>query len=202
MRMGVCLTFGLAAALAVSPNVMTVTNLRCEYQTNPLGVDVPNPRLFWKLESPMRGQRQTAYQILVASSADVLAKDKGDLWDSGKVASDETIQIPYRGQPLKSSQQVFWKVRVWDKDGKASAWSQPASWTMGVLNDADRPSPGGFGVAGWQAQWIGATATNSATLLLRREFMVKPARSAPSRMFAVSASTRCRSTAARWATIC
>jgi hypothetical protein len=136
--------------------------LRCEYAQNPLGVDVANPRLFWKLESATRGQRQTAYQILVSSQADLLAKNKSDLWDSGKVVSDETIQIPYSGQPLKSSQQVFWKVRVWDKDGKTSTWSPPASWIMGLLKPED-----------WQARWI-AAQTNHPTLMLRREFTVKP----------------------------
>jgi alpha-L-rhamnosidase len=130
--------------------------LHCEYARNPLGVDVANPRLFWKLESTTRGQRQTAYQILVSTEADLLAKNKGDLWDSGKVVSDETIQIPYSGQPLKSSQQVFWKVRVWDKDGKTSAWSPPAFWIMGLLKPED-----------WQARWI-AAQTNHPTLMLRR----------------------------------
>jgi alpha-L-rhamnosidase len=141
---------------------VTVTDLRCEYVSNPLGVDVATPRLFWKLESSTRAQRQTAYRILVASSGRSLAQDKSDLWDSGRVASDETIQIPYQGKPLKSAQQVFWKVRVWDKDGRGSAWSQPASWTMGLLSEAD-----------WQARWI-AARTDSETLLLRRDFTVKP----------------------------
>ena len=85
------------------------------------------------------------------------------MWDSGKVVSDETIQIPYAGAALKSSQQVFWKVRVWDKDGKVSAWSKPATWTMGVLQNSD-----------WHAKWIGAADTNIPSLLLRREFTVKP----------------------------
>ncbi len=146
---------------AAARNLIPV-ELRCEYMQNPLGVDVTHPRLFWKLQSSMRDQQQIAYRILVASSADGLDKDKGDLWDSKKVASDETIQIPYRGLALKSSQQVFWKVRVWDKDGNASAWSRAASWTMGLLNEED-----------WHARWVGA-ATNNQTLLLRREFIVKP----------------------------
>ena len=141
----------------------TVADLRCDYAVNPLGVDSANPRLFWELESNTRGQRQTAYQILVGSSKKNLARDNGDLWDSGKVVSDETIQIFYAGAALKSSQQVFWKVRAWDKDGKVSAWSKPATWTMGVLNDSD-----------WQAKWIGAADTNIPSLLLRREFTVKP----------------------------
>ena len=121
---------------------LTPADLRCDYAVNPLGVDSPNPRLFWTVESKERGQQQTAYQILVASRRAPLKQDQGDLWDSGKVASDETIQIPYAGQPLKSSQQVFWKVRVWDANGKASAWSQPAHWTMGVARTP----------ADWQAQ--------------------------------------------------
>jgi len=104
----------------------TVADLRCDYAVNPLGVDSANPRLFWKLASGARGQRQTAYQILAASSEKNLARGTGDLWDSGKVDSAETIQIPYSGAVLKSSQQVFWKVRAWDKDGKISAWSKPA----------------------------------------------------------------------------
>lgn len=138
--------------------------LRCEYVVNPLGVDMPQPRLFWKLESNTRGARQTAYQILTASSVGLLAQDKGDLWDSGRVRSDETIHVRYQGEPLQSSQQVFWKVRVWDQDQRPSEWSTTGKWTMGLL---DAPN--------WAAaKWIGITETNAATTLLRREFAVKP----------------------------
>ena len=129
---------------------LTPTELRCEYAKNPLGVDVAGPRLFWKLESDVRSQRQSAFQILVASSLKNLAQDKGDLWNSGKVESDQTIHISYKGLPLKSSQQVFWKVRLWDKDGKVSSWSRPATWTMGILSEAD-----------WKARWIGAEAESN-----------------------------------------
>ncbi len=147
----------IPAKAALSP-----ANLRCEYAVNPMGVDAPNPRLFWTVESKERGQKQTAYEILAASSPELLAQDKGDLWDSGKVASEETIQIPYVGRPLESSQPVFWKVRVWDANGSRSAWSCPAGWTMGILKPSD-----------WNAKWI-AGATNWETVLLRREFVVKP----------------------------
>src|SRR5215469_10330324 len=109
---GLC--FALSPALGHS---LKVTELRCEYARNPLGVDSPAPRLFWTLESSVRGQRQTAYQILVASSQSSLSQDRGDLWDTGKVESDETVQIPYAGTALTSAQKVFWKVRSWDKDG-------------------------------------------------------------------------------------
>lgn len=139
-----------------------VTGLRCDYASNPLGVDAVPPRLFWRIESSRRGWRQSAYRILVASSERLLAQNRGDLWDTGEVASEETIQIPYRGRPLRSAEQVFWKVRVWDQDGKPSAWSRPASWTMGLLSEAD-----------WQGRWI-TTHASSETLLLRREFTVRP----------------------------
>ena len=129
---------------------LAVTALRCEYAVEPLGVDVPNPRLFWKVEGHARGQRQTAYEILAASSAELLAEGKADLWSTGKVASDATTHIRYAGKALKSSQLVVWKVRAWDKDGKASGWSRPASWTMGLMADGD-----------WEANWIGAAATNT-----------------------------------------
>ncbi len=157
------LPFSLVAGLvlpvsaALSPNA-----LRCESTADAVGVDVPSPRLFWKLESTTRSAWQVAYEILVASSAQALAANQGDLWDSGRVESDETIQIPYAGRALQSSQQVFWKVRVWDQTAETSSWSEPASWTMGILSDAD-----------WREKWI-AAATNNQSLLLRREFTVKP----------------------------
>lgn len=143
---------------------LTVTDLRCDYVVNPLGVDSVPPRLFWKLEGSKNGERQTAYQILVATSEKNLRANQGDLWDSGKVLSDETIQIPYAGQKLISSQQVFWKVRAWNQNDQPSSWSQPATWTMGQLAPAD-----------WQAKWIGTTDTNLPSLLLRHDFSVKPA---------------------------
>jgi len=126
-----------------------VENLRCEYLQNPLGIDVVKPRLSWITESNQRGWMQSAYQILVASSEDILKQDKGDLWDSGKIQSDRSIHVVYAGRKLESCQRCYWKVRVWDKKGKVSAWSQPALWTMGLLKPED-----------WQgAQWIGLEQT-------------------------------------------
>jgi hypothetical protein len=154
----------LAQPVAAQQAIGTLSpaQLRCEYAVDPLGVDVAQPRLYWTVTSELRGDLQSAYQILVASSADLLAQDQGDLWDSGQVESDETAHVAYGGKPLKTSQQVFWKVRVWDKDGKPSAWSKPATWTMGVMGDRD-----------WRAKWIVAPWESEA-LLLRREFDVKP----------------------------
>jgi alpha-L-rhamnosidase len=151
------LSVAFAAHAALTP-----TDLRCDYAVNPLGVDSQTPRLFWKLQSADRNQNQTAYEILVSSSEKNLARNDGDLWDSGKKNSDETIQIDYAGKKLNSFQQVFWKVRIWGARGKISE-SKPATWTMGVLQNSD-----------WRAQWISAPETNFPSTLLRREFVVKP----------------------------
>jgi hypothetical protein len=151
-------------ALLALPRVvaMHVTTLKCEYAVNPLGVDAAWPRLSWQVASDERGQLQTAAQVLVASSRELLAADHGDLWDSGKVPGAATVAVPYTGRALSSSQQVFWKVRAWDRDGKTTAWSETATWTMGLLVPTD-----------WQAAWIAAPASTE-TLLLRNEFTVKP----------------------------
>ena len=129
--------FVLAFVPTFSHAALSAADLRCDYAVNPLGVDSPNPRLFWTVADKERGQKQTAWQILAASSPALLNQDKGDLWNSGRIDSDDTIQIPYAGQPLKSSQEVFWKVKVWDVNGKASTWSKSAHWTMGLLNPGD-----------------------------------------------------------------
>ena len=139
-----------------------VTDLRCEFSVDPLGIDVAQPRLFWCVASDERGQRQTAWQVLAASSPQVLAQDRGDLWDSGRVSSDETTSIPYRGAPLASSQRVYWKVRAWDRDGLETSWSASATWTMGLLAPTD-----------WRGEWIAAPGATES-LLLRHEFSVKP----------------------------
>ena len=128
------------------------TSLQCEYKTEPLGIDVAQPRLTWTLEQSdpaSRGKAQTAYQILVTDSMEFSAKDEGNLWDSGKVTSSETSNVEYAGKPLKSDQDCFWKVRVWDQDGKASDWSRPARWSMGLLGSED-----------WKASWIEAPFRN------------------------------------------
>jgi alpha-L-rhamnosidase len=120
--------------------------LRCEYKLDPQGIDVRQPRLSWIItaDEGARNVRQSQYQILVASTRAKLDADKGDLWDSGLVQSEETIHIVYGGKPLQSEMQCWWKVRSWDGDGAASAWSEPAMWSMGLLDAND-----------WKAKWIG-----------------------------------------------
>ena len=155
---GVCLTtlalagLGWLGSLAADAADLRPAELRCEYLQNPLGIDVLQPRLSWKLEAlvPARGVRQTAYRVLVANSPEVLARDEGNLWDSGKVDADRSSQVVYVGQPLASRTICHWKVKVWHglgavegaAAGKESAWSQPAQWSMGLLQPED-----------WSAQW-------------------------------------------------
>ena len=122
-------------------------DLRCEYRKNPLGIDALEPRLSWILRVPdptARWQVQTAYQILAASSEELLRKDYGDLWDSGKVESNHSVQVSYKGKPLVSRNRVWWKVRVWDNAGGPSSWSESAFWSMGLLKAED-----------WKAKWVG-----------------------------------------------
>src|SRR5450756_2425442 len=129
-------------AAAVRPR-----QLRCEYRVNPQGIDATEPRLSWVLTAvnpKARGLRQTAYRILVASSDTALHANTGDLWDSGKTASPESIHVVYRGKALNSGAQAYWKVQVWDQDGQASEWSAEAQWSMGLLRAQD-----------FQGAWIG-----------------------------------------------
>lgn len=121
----------------LSAGTIKAHGLRCEYLSNPLGIDQTKPGLSWKPEAATRGQKQMAYQILVASSPDNLAKDSGDLWDTGRVTSDQSIQVAYGGKPLSSRPPCYWKVRVWDKDDKASAWSESSERSMGPLESSN-----------------------------------------------------------------
>ena len=134
---------GCQAVTRQDADALSAVSLRCEYRTDPAGIDIAAPRLSWMLQSGLRGQTQTAWQVYVASDAQLLENNQPDLWDSGKVQSDDTIAIIYAGKPLTSGLSCFWKVRVWDKDGKPSRWSQPAKWSMGLLGSGD-----------WQAEWI------------------------------------------------
>ena len=136
----------LAASCATYPPAHTGLSpvyLRCEYRVDPLGIDQNQPRLSWQVQSATRGAEQSACQILVASSPALLQQNKGDLWDTGRRPSSETIGTAYAGAPLVSGEHCFWKVCVWNQYGQP-AWSQPAEWSMGLLQPDD-----------WKASWIG-----------------------------------------------
>ncbi len=117
--------------------------LRCELLVDPHGIDVQRPELSWEIASRSRAVEQTAYQILVASSAARLAAGEGDVWNSGKVASDKSVHVPYAGKKLNSRMECYWKVKVWTSKAE-SDWSKPAFWSMGLLNTTD-----------WKARWTG-----------------------------------------------
>jgi alpha-L-rhamnosidase len=123
----------------------TIANLTCEYRTNPIGIDVTAPRLSWQMQTDRIGARQTAYQILAASQPDLLSAGKTDLWDSGKIASDQSVQIVYGGHKLGSRQQVHWTVTVWDETGAAHR-GDPAYFEIGLLKRNE-----------WKAKWVGSS---------------------------------------------
>jgi len=119
------------------------SGLTCEYLTDPLGIDVLQPRFAWVPSHSQRGQRETAYQILVSGTLDALNKDQGDQWDSGKTASSDSIQVAYQGVALRSGHTYYWKVRFWDNQDQASSYSAPAMFEVGLLSPHD-----------WQGEWI------------------------------------------------
>ncbi len=134
---------GPLGAQTISP--VRVDALTTEHFVNPVGLGDAVPRLSWKLRSARPGEVQTAYEIHASSTAFTKAMT-GDLWESGRVASDQSVLVSWGGQPLVSRSQVFWSVRVWDKDGVPSPWSEPASFELGLLHPADD----------WKGRWITA----------------------------------------------
>ena len=146
---------------------LSAAELRTEYAANPIGIDVRDPRLSWQIGSAARGVVQAAYQLQAASSERALRSGKGLAWDSGVVTSADSVNVAYAGPALSSGQRCFWRVRVWDGGGRPSAWSETASWEMGLLQPAD-----------WKASWIEPDLpedpkTSGPSPMLRRDFAVK-----------------------------
>jgi len=146
---------------------VTVIALRTEYAENPLGIDVRGPRLSWQIRAGGRGVTQSAYHIRVAQTDHALRSASRLTWDSGPVQSDDSINQSYGGPPPQSGQRYYWQVRIWDGSGKASAWSEPAFWEMGLLQPSD-----------WKADWIEPALSEDVSKsgpspMLRREFALK-----------------------------
>jgi len=154
----------LAALAAPSFAAMKPSTLKCEYVVNAPCIDNQQPRLSWVLESDRRADRQSGYQVLVASTDANLKANRGDLWDSGRVAGSAQLNVLYAGKPLVSGQRCVWKIRAWDRDGQAGEWSAPALWEMGILGKAD-----------WKGRWIGRTTDTAyqPAPMLRKGFELK-----------------------------
>ena len=118
-------------------------DLRCEYQLNPLGIDIEKPHFSWILRSEQRNQMQTAYELIISDNYNDIHKKKGNIWTTGKVPSSENIHVEYKGTPLKPFSRYFWRVKVYDKKGKSSMWSNPAWFETAALKNSD-----------WNAAWI------------------------------------------------
>lgn len=138
-----------------------IVNPLCEYRVNPLGIDVAAPRFSWQLVSDRNGARQIAYRILVASDPDLLSEGKADLWDSGRVETDQSVHVAYAGPRLQSRQRVYWQVTVWDETGSISQ-SEPAWFEMGLLKRRD-----------WKAKWVGAGLTGGPRTTIPAPYLRK-----------------------------
>ena len=142
------LTLATSAAWAAdAPGAIRPVELRCEYKADPVGIDTPQPRFTWVVAGEGRGLAQSFYQVIVADSIDAIQNNRGTLWDSGRVKSDNSVLVTYAGKPLASRMLCFWKVRVWDQLGRASDWTEAALFSMGLLKPED-----------WSADWIGYDA--------------------------------------------
>ncbi|UEG54972.1 glycoside hydrolase family 78 protein [Mucilaginibacter daejeonensis] len=162
----------LTATIPAFAQTLAVNGLTCEYQRNPVGIDIMRPRFSWKLTSSQRNTMQTAYELRVGSSAEALAQGKDLVYQTGKVSSDRSTFVEYEGPQLRSRMRYFWQVRVWDDHGNTSAWSPVNYWEMALLDAAD-----------WTAKWIGtpnpADTVNGPSPLFRTTFnLSKPVRSA------------------------
>lgn len=133
----------LSIQLSAFDGPLQVAESTCQYRTNPLGIEEEQPSLGWKLMSDTNGKRQTAYQILVASTPELLNESEADLWNSGKVLSPQSVAVKYQGAPLRSRQRCYWQVKVWDEEGRQSEYGRPQYWEMGLLSPDD-----------WKARWI------------------------------------------------
>jgi hypothetical protein len=147
--------------LSVCNTAISVSQTFCENLINPVGIDTQQPRFSWQLTSPLRNQYQTSYRILVSSSFEILHQDIGDVWDSKRVASNQSLFINYEGKKLEPATKYWWKVKVWDSKGKSSEWSEISTFTTGLFNESQ-----------WEkACWIGYEEIDDSLLLFPGKYL-------------------------------
>lgn len=166
IRHVVLLIISLNCMLSLQAASILPIDLQCEYLCNPQGIDTPRPRLSWRLaptDSIGKGQKQTGWHIIVASSTQLLDRNTGDIWDSGLVKSSQSIHIVYGGNPLISGRRYYWKVRTADESDQWSSWSEAATWQTGLLSADD-----------WKACWIGSPQAVGRSVLPQPEDNTQP----------------------------
>ncbi len=163
-----CIVYSGCSFITAKHSEVKITNLTCEFDSSPMGIETEEIRFSWMLQTATPGQRQTAYRILVADNPESLASDKGNLWDSGKIDSDQSVLVNYDGKPFRSSSRYWWKVKVWDKMGHNTSWSESSWFETGLLQDSD-----------WRdAHWISMESDNRDSIhyfrRIQTELMKEP----------------------------
>jgi alpha-L-rhamnosidase len=134
----------MSESFATGQSTVDIVNLQVEYQSEPINAPLSEPRFSWRAETDRRGARQTAYRVIVARSNDMIAKGRGNLWDSGKVESPTSTNVTYDGVPLSSDEDYYWTVRIWNENGESSEWADPATFSTALAVDHE-----------WEGDWIG-----------------------------------------------
>lgn len=165
----------LLPATVFAADTFAVVDLRCEDLVNPLGVDVQPPRLSWRMQADYNGAAQTAYQVLCATSPELLREGAADLWDSGRTETDQSRYVAYGGKKLERGVPCHWTVRIWNEKREASAWGSPGLWTVFDMTSASDPSSPSSAAASWKAKWITQNYKGNAVPWLRRSFQLESA---------------------------
>ncbi|MEJ5962446.1 alpha-L-rhamnosidase [Pedobacter immunditicola] len=147
LQASIFLTIAMASATMSSNghSNRVIYDLQCEYLINPIGLDAGSPRFTWKIADKSNGAKQSAYRILVGKDSLAVAKGSGEIWDSGKLVKDVNLES-YGGKALEPFTKYFWKVLVWDKDGKEYRTKKAASFEMGMMD-----------INNWKGSWIADT---------------------------------------------
>ncbi|CAN5479877.1 glycoside hydrolase family 78 protein [soil metagenome] len=156
MKKTIVLSFILQLCVLLGSAQVKMQNLLTENRVNPVGIDVQQPRFSWQLVSGQKNVLQTAYEIIVSSP-------KGSVWKSGKIMSDSSVHVAYKGAPLQSDVKYTWLLRVWDNSGKPSAWSEPAFFQTAIMDEA-------YGKAKWMEAAFDEDGMNRPAILFRKQF--------------------------------